>query len=151
MTQHIIPAAYPRRFREAVGGLSRCSSPFSETAGSLPIGESKEERTKRTERELQFAVNQKRNARPWADANGGEQTDQAPVGLWIAADRWTRDGAQKSDQEGITLVVKHANGFSKEASPLSYGEHARTDAIVLDPDDLPASVFRTPRPFFKLW
>ena len=37
-----------------------------------------------------------------------------PAGLWMAGERWRRVGGE---EEGLTLVFTHANGFTKEVSP----------------------------------
>jgi hypothetical protein len=41
---------------------------------------------------------------------------ERPEGLWIAGECWRREG-RGGKGEGVTLVVTHANGFTKEVGP----------------------------------
>jgi hypothetical protein len=38
---------------------------------------------------------------------------ERPEGLWIAGECWRREGRGENG-EGVTLIVTHANGFTKE-------------------------------------
>jgi hypothetical protein len=49
------------------------------------------------------------------DATLSSSVDDQP-GLWIAAERWTKEGSNAGDGDGVALVITHANGFTKEVS-----------------------------------
>lgn len=108
--EHIIPAAYPRRFQDCFGTYSRESKPFE--VESPKEGETKEERMARNEGEARETVRRRFDALEWKSPGEGED------GLLIAAERWVRLKEPKSADEGVTLVLTHANGFTKEVSTL---------------------------------
>jgi hypothetical protein len=104
VSRHIIPAASPRTYRESRGTLERRSHPF--TKSPRETGESKEERGKRNLGEAKECIMARFNATPT------KEDDQVGSGLWIAGERWIREGGRK--EGGLTLVLSAANGFTKE-------------------------------------
>jgi hypothetical protein len=108
-SRHIIPAAYPRVFKESTGGLSRSSAPY--TAHPARKGETPDERKKRNLDEAKACVRARLDASPSEDEGGM---------LWVAGERWIRDRKEGQEGgEGLTLVVSAANGFTKEVSSIS--------------------------------
>jgi hypothetical protein len=109
VSRHIIPAAFPRTYRESIGTLERRSHPY--TKSPREQGESKEERGKRNLGEARECVRARFNAIPTGeDEHGGS-------GLWIAGERWIRQGGR--EEGGLTLVLSAANGFTKEVRPIT--------------------------------
>jgi len=104
VSRHIIPASFPRTYRESRGTLERGSYPF--TKSPREKGESKEERGKRNLGEARECVIARFNATPTQEA------DKLGSGLWLAGERWIREGGLK--EGGLTLVLSAANGFTKE-------------------------------------
>ena len=104
VSRHIIPASFPRTYRESRGSLERGSHPF--TKSPRENGESKEERGKRNLGEARECVIARFNATPT------KEDDQTGSGLWLAGERWIREGGLK--EGGLTLVLSAANGFTKE-------------------------------------
>jgi hypothetical protein len=103
-SRHIIPAAFPRTYRESTGTLKRGSHPF--TKSPREQGESKEERGKRNLGEARECIMARFNATPT------KEDEQTGSGLWIAGERWIREGGRQ--EGGLTLVLSAANGFTKE-------------------------------------
>jgi hypothetical protein len=120
-SRHIIPAAFPRTYKQSIGTLERGSHPF--TKSPRETGESKEERGKRNLGEAKECIMAKFNATPT------KEDDQAASGLWIAGERWIREGGRK--EGGLTLVLSAANGFTKEVRP-SPTHYAQSHKIELD-------------------
>jgi len=110
-SRHIIPAAFPRTYRESTGTLERSSHPFTKTKTPREKGESKEERGKRNLGEARECVLARFNATPTKEG------DQTGSGLWISGERWIREGGPK--EGGLTLVLSAANGFTKEVRPFT--------------------------------
>jgi hypothetical protein len=108
-SRHIIPAAFPRTYRESTGNLKRGSNPFTKSPATG--AENKEERNKRNLEEARECVRARFNAQPTNE-------DDTQPGLWIAGERWIRENSQR-DGKGLTLVLSAANGFTKEVRPLS--------------------------------
>ncbi|GMK55146.1 hypothetical protein CspeluHIS016_0202020 [Cutaneotrichosporon spelunceum] len=108
---HAAPAAWPKTLKEGAGALSRSSTPFGPAPapnGADGNGEGKAERAARIVREKDVCVSARRDATYWPinEAEAGGQPAQ-----WLSVERWTRDIPA---QDGITLVVAHANGIQKE-------------------------------------
>lgn len=101
-TDHVLHAAYPRTFLESTGDLYRESEPY----GVEGENETKEQRLERVENSVKVAVDMRRRAKR---VGAGDDTP----GLYIAAERWKREGGS---DEGLVLVITHANGFNKEVS-----------------------------------
>jgi len=110
-SRHIIPAAFPRTYRESTGTLERSSHPYTKTKIPREKGESKEERGKRNLSEARECVIARFNATPT------KEDDQTGSSLWIAGERWIREGGRK--EGGLTLVLSAANGFTKEVCPFT--------------------------------
>lgn len=127
-TEHALPAAYPRTFVESTGSLVRESAPFalssSSSTGSTGVlggqgtiraeqEESKEDKKRRIMQEVKGAILQRLNATETYEGDG-------QPGLWIAVERWARSlgktgsSSGQMEGEGVTLVLTHANGFTKE-------------------------------------
>lgn len=104
-TSHVVPAAYPRQFGASTGKLARESHPFRDTSATSSAGETSEGRRKRAAEETRLSL----TARFDAGERVGENREDQP-GLWMAVERWRREGGG----EGLTLVLTHANGFTKE-------------------------------------
>lgn len=122
-SRHIIPAAFPRTYKESLGDLERGSNPFTKTA--ITRGEGNEERKKRNLGEAKECVKARFNA----TATSGAEKDVS--GLWIAGERWIRqDTERKGEGEGLTLVLSAANGFTKEVR--SFPTRSQSDQIELD-------------------
>jgi len=109
VSRHIIPAAFPRTYRESTGTLERGSHPFTKTKIPREKGESKEERGKRNLGEARECVIARFNVTPT------EVDEESASGLWIAGERWIREGGH--EEGGLTLVLSAANGFTKEVRP----------------------------------
>lgn len=107
-SRHIIPAAYPRSFKQSTGKLERGSRPF--TLHAPDPGEGSEGRKKRNLEEARECVRQRFEAESQTKPSAGEAQ------LWIAGECWTRSPGPKGPEEGLTLVVSAANGFTKEVS-----------------------------------
>ncbi|TXT10473.1 uncharacterized protein COLE_04407 [Cutaneotrichosporon oleaginosum] len=103
-TLHAAPAAWPKTLKESVGSFSRQADPF----GPVPAKESKEERAARIVREKDVSCGRRKDATYWS-IEEAEASSQPPQ--WLAVERWHRD---VPDNDGITLVVAHANGLQKE-------------------------------------
>lgn len=121
VSRHIIPAAFPRTYKECTGRLERGSHPF--TKSPREQGESKEERGKRNLGEAKECIMARFNATPT------KEDEQTGSGLWIAGERWIREGGRK--EGGLTLVLSAANGFTKEVRP-SPTHYAQSHKIELD-------------------
>lgn len=106
-TYHAVPAAYPRGLRESHGKLGRFDHPYA-TSQPGPK-ETKEERKARLLADVENCVRQRFDAKEW---DLEEAQKAAPSGLFLAAERWTRD----KPQGGYTVLCSHANGMQKEAS-----------------------------------
>ena len=101
----VLPAAYPRTYDASTGSLERESMSTKYTGEGE---ESKEERTTRLGKAaLEFIANK------FKAMEAGHSPGQK--GLWLACERWTRK-EKKEGVQGVTLVVAHANGFTKEVS-----------------------------------
>jgi len=129
VSRHIIPAAFPRTYKQSTGKLERGSHPF--TKSPREQGESKEERGKRNLGEARECVIARFNATPT------KAEEQAGSGLWIAGERWIREGGRK--EGGLTLVLSAANGFTKEVCP-SPTHYAQSDKIELDASRASSSI-----------
>jgi len=95
--------------------LSRESHPFR----SQPPNprESKEEREERALEETRRSF-LKRYAAEEEEEEDGRRDEGEQPGLWMAGERWRRDDVGKQE-DGLTLVMAHANGFTKEVG----GDH----------------------------
>lgn len=102
---HAVPAAYPRQIKEGTGSFSRGSHPFR--ASEPPAEETKVQRKQRLAGEVARLVETRYHATEWSLE---EAAKEAPPGLYIAAERWTR----KVPRGGATVVCTHANGTIKE-------------------------------------
>lgn len=81
----------------------------------MPEDESKTERKERIAKEVDVAAKKRINATLASD-------EQVQPGLWIAAERWQREAQSSSTgKNGVTLVLTHANGFTKEVHPCTVG------------------------------
>ena len=107
-SRHIVPAAYPRTFRESTGNLHRGSNPF--TAGLPVVNETAAQRKKRMLEEAKVALNMRSSATPTS------HNDDPQPGQWIAGERWRRIDRDKKEGEGLTLVLSTGTGFAKEVS-----------------------------------
>ena len=107
-TQHALHAAYPRTFEASTGTLSRECNPFD--ANPLE-GETKDDRKERAEKAGRTVLKRRVAAGTSARADDGAKDQH---GLWIAAEKWQRTNTEGDD--GLTLVMTHANGFTKEVS-----------------------------------
>lgn len=105
-TRHIIPAAWPRQYKEITGNLDRSSRPF--TLAPIPRDETKDQRKARNLGEAKESIRQRFSATEWTEE---EIRAGKPGMLYIGAEVWKRDGA---DGKGLVLVMAHANGFTKE-------------------------------------
>jgi hypothetical protein len=85
--------------------LERESKPF--TAQPRKGGESAEERKERNLKEARACVRIRFDAKPL------EEGARDQPGLWLAGERWIRT-QNGSGEEGLTLVLSAANGFTKE-------------------------------------
>jgi hypothetical protein len=128
-SRHIIPAAFPRTFTESTGNLERESKPF--TAQPRKGGESAEERKEWNLNEARACVRTRFDATPQIpppaeprDRNLSPESEVSLAfsieeggsdqpGLWLAGERWIRT-QNGSGEEGLTLVLSAANGFTKE-------------------------------------
>jgi len=108
-TSHVIPAAYPRRWRGTTGNLNRESHPFQSKPATGK--ESKEDREARAIEETKVCLKQRYAS---AEESASSQENGEEPLLWMAAERWRRDPGHAQAGEGLTLVFKHANGFTKE-------------------------------------
>ena len=108
-TSWAVPAAYPRCSAQSTGSFSRSSSPFS--VHPPKANESKEERQERQREDALRARELRYGAKRWTLEEA--QAADTP-GLWQAVERWKREN--KPDDQGLILVMTHANGFLKEAS-----------------------------------
>lgn len=105
VTTHAFPAAYPR---SAVG--SACSSVPQDDGGRPRL--SKEEAQAAGLDVLKANTTAERRERP------SSSTPDEPQ-LWIAVNRYVRKTTlQTRSTEPFTLILSHANGLHKEASPL---------------------------------
>lgn len=124
VTHHVVPAAYPRRWKECTGSLSRGSHPFRHRPVPLPVDESKVERRNRMVEETRTAIMTRFDATLWTER---EVEKERPPGLWMAAERWVRKG---TIGEGVTLLMAHATGFNKEASHSIKGGYSQMDKLI---------------------
>jgi len=71
------------------------------------------------------------------NATPTKEDEQTGAGLWIAGERWIREGGRK--EGGLTLVLSAANGFTKEVRP--YPTHyAQSDKKELDASRASSSI-----------
>lgn len=112
-SEHPLHAAYPRTFVESTGSLVRELAPFA--LGPAPEGEDREAKKKRIMGEVKGAITQR------LDATMTHEGDGQPA-LWVAAERWSRANSDSNVDkqeggrggQGVSLVLTHANGFTKE-------------------------------------